>query len=95
MPASFNGFVYLLDGALTYNDETSLKSKDLAWLSNEGEVVKLKATENTRAILLAGEPINEPVATYGPFVMNEQSEIMQAMRDYQVGKMGRLDEVFE
>ena len=95
VPPSFNGFVYLLDGALIYNDETRLKSKDLAWLANEGEIVKLKATENTRAILLAGEPINEPVATYGPFVMNEQSEIMQAMRDYQVGNMGSLKEVFE
>jgi len=95
VPASFNGFVYLLDGALTYNNETNLVSKDLAWLSNEGEIVTLKATKNTRAILLAGEPINEPVATYGPFVMNEQSEVMQAMRDYQVGKMGSLEEVFE
>jgi len=95
VPPSFNGFVYLLDGALTYNDSTKLKAKDLAWLANEGEIVKLRATENTRAILLAGEPIGEPVATYGPFVMNEQSEVMQAMRDYQVGKMGRLEEVFD
>ena len=95
VPENFNGFVYLLDGSLTYNDETQLVSKDLAWFSNEGEVVKLKATENTRAILLAGEPINEPVATYGPFVMNEQAEVMQAMRDYQVGNMGSLTEVFE
>lgn len=95
VPENYNGFVYLLDGALMYNDETKLKSKDLAWLDNEGEMISLKATKDTRAILLAGQPINEPVATYGPFVMNEQSEIMQAMRDYQVGNMGKLDEVFD
>ena len=95
VPEAYNGFVYLLDGALTYNEETNLKSKDLAWLDNQGEIIKLKAKKNTRAILLAGVPINEPVATYGPFVMNDQAEIMQAMRDYQTGNMGSLNEVFE
>jgi len=95
VPASFNGFVYLLDGGLMYNNETQLKSKDLAWLANDGDTLTLKATEKTRAILLAGEPINEPIATYGPFVMNTQSEILQAMRDYQGGKMGTVNEKFD
>ncbi|MCB0755825.1 MAG: pirin family protein, partial [Flavobacteriales bacterium] len=51
--------------------------------------------EDTRAILLAGEPINEPLATYGPFVMNNQTQIMEALRDYQMGKMGVLIEEFD
>lgn len=48
-----------------------------------------------RAILLAGEPINEKVISHGPFVMNTQTEIMQAMADYQKGKMGVLIEQFD
>jgi len=41
-------------------------------------------------LFISGEPLNEPVATYGPFVMNNQTELMEAMRDYQMGKMGFL-----
>ena len=95
IPQSYNGFVYLLDGGLVFNDQTSLQAKDLAQLANDGETIRLRATEQTRAILLAGEPIGEPLATYGPFVMNSQAEIMQAMRDYQLGKMGTLKEKFD
>jgi len=50
---------------------------------------------DTKVILLSGEPINEPLATYGPFVMNNQTEIMEAIRDYQMGKMGILIEDFD
>ncbi len=95
VPRSYNAFVYLLDGGLSFNGETELKAKDLAQLANDGDEISLKATKKTRAILLAGEPIAEPLATYGPFVMNSQAEIMQAMRDYQTGKMGVLQEKFD
>ncbi|MEM9528166.1 MAG: pirin-like C-terminal cupin domain-containing protein, partial [Bacteroidota bacterium] len=44
--------------------------------------------ENTRVLLLGGEPIGAPIAQHGPFVMNTQTEILEAMRDYQMGKMG-------
>ncbi|MCF6342525.1 MAG: hypothetical protein L3J31_06950 [Bacteroidales bacterium] len=56
--------------------------------------MQVEGLENTHAILLAGEPIKEEVTAYGPFVMNTQSEIMEAMRDYQMGKMGVLIEEF-
>lgn len=95
VPQSYNAFVYLLDGNLLLNGQINLASKDLAWLENDGDTITLKAKENTRAILLAGEPIGEKLATYGPFVMNTQAEIMQAMRDYQMGKMGTLNEKFD
>lgn len=95
IPKSYNAFVYLLDGKLTVNGGTDAESKSLVWLENDGDYITLEACENTRAIVLAGEPINEPVATHGPFVMNTQSEILQAMRDYQKGEMGVLNEVFE
>ncbi len=95
IPKSYNAFIYLLDGQLTVNGDQEAKGKDLVWLENDGDFINLEACEDTRAIILSGEPINEPVATYGPFVMNNQSEILQAMRDYQKGAMGVLEEKFD
>jgi hypothetical protein len=59
-----------------------------------GTQVEIKTHQDTRAILLSGAPINEPVVSYGPFVMNTQTEIMQSIRDSQQGKMGILIEKF-
>ena len=93
IPADYNTLIYLLDGELTINDSEQAKAKDLIWFDNDGEVkIKISANKNSRAILLAGEPLNEEVASYGPFVMNTQTEIMEAMRDAQMGKMGVLIE---
>lgn len=94
VPEGYNAFIYLLDGGLNIAGKP-VKAKDLVWLANDGGYVETEALENTRAILLAGEPINEPVATYGPFVMNSQAEVLQAVRDYQMGKMGVLNETFD
>ena len=57
--------------------------------------MKVEANENTRFIVLSGEPINEPIATYGPFVMNNQAQLMEALKKAQMGKMGVLIEEFE
>lgn len=95
IPESFNAFAYPLDGKLTVNDTKTVKGKDLTWFNNDGKSIKLKAEVPTRVMMLAGEPLNEPVSSYGPFVMNTQTEIMEAMRDYQQGKMGVLIEEFD
>ena len=58
--------------------------------NQDGEGFSIKAEENSTLLFLSGEPINEPVATYGPYVMNSQTELLEAMRDYQIGKMGFL-----
>ncbi len=94
IPPHFNTLMYLLDGALEVNDATS-KKKDLVQLGNDGNMVKILANETTRFIILSGEPIDEKVTSYGPFVMNTQTEIMEAIRDAQMGKMGVLIEDFE
>ena len=56
--------------------------------------IEIEANADTKILFLSADPLNEPLATYGPFVMNSQSEIMEAMRDYQMGKMGVLIEEF-
>ena len=94
IPQGYNGLIYILNGKVRVNAE-SFEGKSLLQLSREGSELNVIAENDTRAILLAAEPIEEPVATYGPFVMNTQTEIMEAMRDYQMGKMGVLIEDFD
>ena len=93
VPEKFNTIVYLLDGNLTINGKEA-KEKDMLVFDNRGSDIEIKANKDTRYIVLAGEPLNEPVASYGPFVMSNQTEIMQAVRDSQMGKMGILIEEF-
>ena len=95
IPKNFNALLYLLDGKAEINGERHAGAKDLVWFKNNGESISFEGLEETRAILLAGAPINEPLATYGPFVMNNQTQIMEALRDYQMGKMGVLIEEFD
>ena len=62
----------------------------VAPLSTSGESALLEAKAQSLVLVLSGEPINEPVASYGPFVMNTQAELRQAAEDYHAGKMGRV-----
>lgn len=94
VPKDYNAFWYQLDGTTIVNGTTA-EAKELLWFDNNDSQIQLDVQESGRAILLAGRPLNEPVATYGPFVMNTDEEVMQAIQDYQAGKMGRLKEVFE
>lgn len=93
-PSEFNTFIYQLDGSLNINQNKETKSRDLIWFNNEEGSIRVEAKADTRAILLAGKPIDESLSTYGPFVMNSQTEIMHAIKDYQEGKMGDLVEEF-
>ena len=58
--------------------------------NTDGEFIEIEAKNESTLLVLSGEPIKEKVAQYGPYVMNTQTEIMEAMRDYQKGKMGFL-----
>ncbi|MEJ2103231.1 MAG: pirin family protein [Ignavibacteriaceae bacterium] len=92
IPSNQNTLMYLLDGELIINDSNIVEGKNLIWFENDDSKIKAKAVKTTRAILLAGEPINEEVVSYGPFVMNNHTQIMEAIRDSQMGKMGILVE---
>ena len=62
----------------------------LAVFNTDGNAIKFSSNKKSKFIILSGEPINEKVAQYGPYVMNNQTELLEAMRDYQQGKMGYL-----
>ena len=92
LPADHNAFIYLLDGNVNVGGHGLVEGLNAVLFSNDGEGVTLEGRDNTRLLLMTGKPLNEKVVSHGPFVMNSQTEILEAMRDYQMGKMGVLIE---
>lgn len=92
LPADHNAFIYLLDGKITLDGFGLVDGLYAAVLKNDGDGISLEGLEDTRILLMSGKPLNESVVSHGPFVMNTQTEILEAMRDYQMGKMGLLIE---
>ncbi|MCU0418317.1 MAG: pirin family protein [Cyclobacteriaceae bacterium] len=92
VPPSHNALLYLLDGEISVEGFGLVEGLHIAHFKNDGEGLAFEAKKDTRILFLSGEPLNEPVVSYGPFVMNSQTQIMEAMRDYQMGKMGVLIE---
>lgn len=92
LPRTHHTLLYLLDGRITLEGYGLVEGLHAVVFKTDGDAITLRAEEATRMLLLSGEPLNEPVVSYGPFVMNNQTQIMEAMRDYQTGKMGVLIE---
>ncbi|HRJ31581.1 MAG TPA: pirin family protein [Cyclobacteriaceae bacterium] len=92
LPSHHNVLLYLLDGKLNVDGFGMVEELHLIQFNNDGDGISLSALADTRVLLLSGEPLNEPVVAHGPFVMNNQTQILEAMRDYQLGKMGVLIE---
>jgi len=89
-PATHNVLIYVLEGSIEINETTTAGRYELAIFDQaEGDIL-IKANASVKLLLLSGEPIDEPLVTHGPYVMNTQTEIMEAMRDYKDGKMGFL-----
>lgn len=92
IPENHQSLLYLLDGEIIVNTtEVLTKGKhQMVTFNQDGNTIKFKAIKESTVLILSGEPINEKVTQYGPYVMNTQTEILEAMRDYQQGKMGFL-----
>ncbi|HBC03385.1 MAG TPA: short-chain dehydrogenase, partial [Aequorivita sp.] len=73
------------------NNSDEIKTDSLGLFANDGEEFTIEATDDTVVLVLSGEPINEPIAAQGPFVMNTRSEIVQAISDFNMGKFGYLE----
>jgi redox-sensitive bicupin YhaK (pirin superfamily) len=91
LPEGFNTAVVVLRGSVTVNAAEKASVAELVLFEREGEQIEIHAQQDATLLLLNGEPINEPIASYGPFVMNTQNEIRQAAEDYRSGRMGTLD----
>ncbi|MEW8289158.1 MAG: pirin family protein [Candidatus Thiodiazotropha endolucinida] len=84
LPEIYNSFVYLIEGAVSI-DGIDLEVNSLAVL-DQGDSVEITAQEPSRLLLVAGQPLHEPIARRGPFVMNSEAELQQAFNDYQEGR---------
>ncbi len=92
LPPQHNAFVYVFTGAMAIgSQQRPARDGDMALLTS-GDTLSLHATAAVaRALVLAGEPLREPVARYGPFVMNTREELMEAFNDFQAGRLGRIE----
>lgn len=90
VPKGHTTLVAVLNGSVQINDTDVLREAELANLDREGQEIVLESNNDARLLVLSGDPIDEPVVGYGPFVMNTEGEIKQAMLDFQSGKFGAL-----
>ena len=92
IPKGFNTIIYTIKGQLRVKDYGLVEKEGLVIFEDDGDQVTISADQGTSFLLLSGLPLNEKMVQHGPFVMNSQTEILEAMRDYQMGKMGILIE---
>lgn len=92
MELTHQSMIYLLNGNVTVNDNVNLQKNEnkLIEFNQDGDGIKIVSKGTSKLLFLSGEALNEKVVNYGPYVMNSQTEILEAMRDYQQGKMGFL-----
>ena len=88
-------FIYVYEGSVVINSgelskETIVSQGELGVLSQSGKQLSVSADTGCKFIVVSGKPIEEPVVQYGPFVMNTQQEIIQAFKDYEQGRMGKI-----
>jgi redox-sensitive bicupin YhaK (pirin superfamily) len=92
LPENHTTILYLLDGEIEILGYGSAEMHHAVLFKNDGDCIAFNVKKNTRMLLLSGLPLNEPMASHGPFVMNNETQLLEAMRDYQMGKMGVLIE---
>lgn len=91
-PANYNTALLVIEGDIKINDTETVPANNFALFQNDGEAFGIKAIENSIVLILSGEPIHEPIAAQGPFVMNTRAELSQAIEDFNMGKFGYMEE---
>ena len=92
----FNAFAYVIQGPVGFGSQTAhVQRGNMASFERDGDEIRIAAPpeneSSARVLLIGGRPLNEPIARYGPFVMNTPQEIRQAFEDYSSGRMGSID----
>ncbi|MDO7173956.1 pirin family protein [Mariniflexile sp. AS56] len=91
-PANFNTVLLAIEGSFIINGTEQVPTDHLALMANDGDQFEVEASEDSVILVLSGEPLNEPIAAQGPFVMNTREEIAEAIDDYNLGKFGHLED---
>ncbi len=90
LPENFNTGILVIQGQAKVNDKDIAPADHFVLFKNEGETISIQADKESILLVLSGEPINEPIAAYGPFLMNRHEELEQALVDFKNGKFGYL-----
>jgi redox-sensitive bicupin YhaK (pirin superfamily) len=90
IPSGFTALAFVLNGIIRVNDDETVGATQLASFERDGESIKLTAMGDSKVLVMSGEPISEPIAGYGPFVMNTENEIRQALKDFNSAHMAEL-----
>ena len=91
-PANYHTALLVVEGGIKINDTENASLDQFVLFKNDGELFSIEATEDSVVLILSGEPINEPIAARGPFVMNTREELSQAIQDFNLGKFGYLED---
>jgi quercetin 2,3-dioxygenase len=92
LPEKFNTGILVVEGKAKINNEQEAPLDHFVLFKNDGETITLEALEDSILLVLSGEPIHEPIAPYGPFLMNTKEELIQAYEDFNTGKFGHLED---
>ena len=90
-PANYNTVLLVIEGSISVNDTDNASTDNLVLMANDGEYFQVEATDDALVLVLSGQPIDEPIAARGPFVMNTEGELKQAYLEFREGKFGELE----
>lgn len=92
LPAHYTTALLVIEGQAKINERDTVPTDNLALFRNDGETFTVTADADSVLLVMSGAPLNEPIASYGPFLMNTREEILQAVEDFQAGKFGYLED---
>jgi redox-sensitive bicupin YhaK (pirin superfamily) len=91
-PSAYNTALLVIEGSIQVNGTEQVATNHFVLFENDGEAFSVEALEDTIVLILSGEPIQEPIAAHGPFVMNTRAQLVEAMNDFNMGKFGYLED---